>query len=67
MVMKMSDLKPCPFCGGRVELMNLTMPIRMFYCTNYQTCGAVVSFDNPKCNFERGDDEKIRAWNSRVR
>jgi len=27
----------------------------------------VVSFDNPKCNFERGDDEKIRAWNSRVR
>lgn len=25
-----------------------------------------VSFDKPACNYERGDSEKIKAWNRRV-
>lgn len=61
----MMELKPCPFCGGRVTLMNLVTPIKMFYCTNYKDCGAVVSFDNDVCNLEAGDRHKIRAWNRR--
>lgn len=61
----MDGLKPCPFCGGRVELMNLVTPIKMFYCLNYDECGAVVSFNNPRCDRERGNLEKVRAWNRR--
>lgn len=62
----MEKLKACPFCGGKVELMNLTLPIKMFYCLNYKECGAVVSFDNDTCNREAGDEYKIRAWNRRA-
>lgn len=57
------ELKPCPFCGGKVELMNLTLPVKMFYCLNYTSCGAVVSFNNPICDHEAGDRHKIRTFN----
>ncbi len=63
----MTELKHCPFCGGRVELMNLITPISMFYCLNYAECGAVVSFNNPVCDRETGDKNKIKAWNRRVK
>lgn len=62
----MNELKPCPFCGGKVELMNLYTPIPMFYCTNFRECGAIVSFDNDICNRELGDKHKIRRFNRRV-
>ena len=61
----MSELKACPFCGSKVTLMNLTLPIKMFYCNNYRECGAVVSFNNNKCNLEKGDYYKIQCWNRR--
>ena len=60
------ELKPCPFCGGKVELMNLFTPIPMFYCMNTQTCGAVVSFDNPQCNHDKWNKFKVMAWNRRA-
>lgn len=63
----MTELKSCPFCGGRVELMNLITPISMFYCLNYTECGAVVSFNNPACDREKGDDAKVKAWNRRTK
>lgn len=60
-------LKRCPFCGSKVNLMNLMTPVPMFYCKNYEKCGAVVSFDNPKCNLSSSDEPKIEAWNRRVK
>lgn len=60
----MNELKKCPFCGSNVTLMTLFTGMKMFYCKNYKDCGAVVSFDNPKCNVS--DAAKINAWNRRV-
>lgn len=61
------ELKPCPFCGGKVQIMNLMTPVTMIYCLNFKECGAVVSFDNPICNNSRTDEPKIKAWNRRTR
>lgn len=61
----MENIKPCPFCGSEVELMNLITPVKMFYCKNFDKCGAVVSFNNPICDREAGDRHKIKAWNRR--
>ena len=62
----MGNIKNCPFCGGKVEFMSMLTGMKMFYCKNYQNCGAVVSFDNPACNLG-GDKPKIRAWNRRAK
>lgn len=64
-LVKEPELKSCPFCGSRVQLMNLMTPLKMFYCTNYKDCGAVVSFDCRPCN--ASDKAKIDAWNRRER
>ena len=61
----MNELKKCPFCGSNVVLMTLFTGIKMFYCKNYDECGAVVSFDNPKCNSDN-DKAKIESWNRRI-
>lgn len=61
----MADLKTCPFCGRPVKLTKYVSPIKMFYCQN-ESCGAVVSFNNDLCNFEKGTENKIRCWNRRV-
>ena len=62
----MNELKACPFCGRKVELMSLFTGMKMFYCTNYQECGAVVSFNNEKCDTEKGNKHKIKCWNRRA-
>lgn len=62
----MSEIAPCPFCGGKMELMSLMTPIKMFYCLNYWECGAAVSFNNPKCDGERDDKHKIACFNRRT-
>ena len=59
-------IKNCPFCGNKADLMTLMTGIKVFYCRNYEKCGAVVSFDNPKCNLSTSDEPKIEAWNRRV-
>lgn len=63
--MKIRVLKSCPFCGHEVTLTHIVTPLSMFYCNNPE-CGAVVSFNNDKCDSERGNLEKIRAWNRRA-
>ena len=62
----MPEIKPCPFCGSKVELMNLITPVKMFYCTNFKDCGAIVSFNNDICDREAGDRHKIRFFNRRA-
>lgn len=59
------NIKRCPFCGSEVSFMNLMTPMKMFYCTNYKECGAVVSFNNVACDLG-GDAPKIKAWNRRA-
>lgn len=42
----MDKLKPCPFCGGKVNT-TINFGLLFFKC---KRCGAVISFDNKECN-----------------
>ena len=50
----MTELKPCPFCGGEAVL-------QAFYGGNYVECGTC------KCSTERfiKTEDAIQAWNNR--
>ena len=48
----MSELKPCPFCGGEAELDE--------YCGKY-----VVFCKNASCSWRKTKAEAIEAWNAR--
>ena len=43
------SLKPCPFCGKAVKEQPGFQGIIFFKCSNLE-CGAIISFDNFKCN-----------------
>ena len=60
------NLKPCPFCGGKADYMTLFSGMKMFYCRNHKTCGAVISFDNAACNIPQNDKGRIEAWTRRA-
>ncbi len=49
--MKYSEIKPCPFCGGKVKETRgvLNAPFCFYKCSNPK-CGAVMSFDNFAAN-----------------
>ena len=57
-------LKPCPFCGGEVELLDCYRHIKQrpscnkneFVC---KSCGAIV-------NWDMSDHKKIKAWSRRA-
>lgn len=58
-----SELKPCPFCGGKAsETVGIT-GLTAIVCTNYKSCGAYVTFDNPIANFN--SDFARAYWNKR--
>lgn len=67
----MTELKPCPFCGGRIEArhsrfsaMDGFQPL-LFCC---RECGAMVSFDDMTANIacKHGDDSvAIDLFNAR--
>lgn len=57
----MQELKPCPFCGGKVRRVIGFMGLNFFKC---RQCGAVISFDNDCYNTHK--DEAIEAYNRRV-
>lgn len=50
----MSDLKPCPFCGGKAHRM--FGPEVWIECTECQACSCM------HCNIETAEDD----WNRRV-
>lgn len=52
-------LKPCPFCGGRVKMINGMLGTIMFIC---EKCGADVMF----FGVEQDKDKAVKAWNRRT-
>ena len=53
----MSDLKPCPFCGGEAQCSeDLRFHISWVYCPG---CGAASGYRNTEA-------EAIEAWNTRA-
>ena len=54
----MSKLKPCPFCGGRVEEMTGITGLTMIVCSR---CKATVSFGG-----KERKDQATSAWNRRA-
>lgn len=56
----MNELKPCPFCGGKIEKVNAPMMNTvMFVC---KKCGADVCFYGAE-----HDPKATKAWNRRVK
>ena len=57
----MSDLKPCPFCGGEAKLVR-TWHLHHISC---RSCGANIGEIKRHPNDFRTRDEVIVAWNRR--
>lgn len=54
-------LKPCPFCGGRVKMVNgIIAGTIVFVC---EKCGADVMFFGT----EKDKDKAVKAWNRRAK
>src|SRR5574344_1038545 len=56
----MSELKPCPFCGGEAHT-SLIQSMWFVECDK-KDCGALLGFDAEKV----GKEEAITAWNRRA-
>lgn len=59
----MSELKPCPFCGGEAKLVNTWNCLCQIIC---RSCGANIGGIKRHPNDFRTRDEVIAAWNSRT-
>lgn len=58
----LKELKPCPFCGGKAELINFNM--------DYGT--VTVGCTNEECDITLGkgyfsEEEAVRKWNQRYK
>ena len=71
---KMTELKPCPFCGG--EKLIITDCKELEECSNFEKCEYVNCY-TVCCDFEQGGcgatsgyrlhkEEAIEAWNKRA-
>lgn len=54
----MSELKPCPFCGGDAVVRPLTISRSFLVCCNDCPAGMVLPYDS--------EAEAIEAWNTRT-
>ena len=63
-IKKDPNLKPCPFCGGKVKQAEGIGGLLFFSCMNYGECGAIISFDNIKCN--RFPKTAVMKYNKRA-
>jgi len=55
-----TQLKPCPFCGGKAELSSYGFRGYSANCANYDCIGWTVKRLNPSKN------DAIREWNRRT-
>ena len=51
----MSNIKPCPFCGGKAEALESTFCVWKVFCTE---CGANITLNT--------DENADVLWNKRV-
>ncbi len=64
----MTDLKPCPFCGGNARIINRAIGIRgtngfdWWHSIQCHLCNAAVGYDD---NRYRDKNDAIKAWNTR--
>lgn len=58
----MTELKPCPFCGGEAKLVNTWNCLCHIIC---RSCGATIGEAKRHPNDFRTRDEVIAAWNRR--
>ena len=54
----MTELKPCPFCGGEVYIVKGFSGLHMILCGN---CGLTAGFQS-----KEGKKESVKAWNRRT-
>lgn len=57
----MNELKPCPFCGGKVKMKKGLCELLFFECAK---CKAVIAFDDDTCNLHT--EKAIECWNRRA-
>lgn len=57
-----NELKPCPFCGGQARVTRGVRGIPFIFIKCRQ-CGAVISFDNDRCNYN--PCEAVKYFNRR--
>ena len=63
----MSELKPCPFCGGKAELSHTDITSEygrtsFVFCTKCTASGRMISVSPKYCS----DECAIEAWNRRA-
>lgn len=56
----MTELKPCPFCGGKIEKVNAPMMNTVMF--GYHKCGADVCFYGAE-----HEPKASKAWNRRAK
>jgi hypothetical protein len=70
-MMKETELKPCPFCGQRARLWQITRALSG-ECSGTIRCSCGCTFTKewyeilPKDGFVLGNDDIVTAWNRRA-
>jgi Lar family restriction alleviation protein len=60
-----TKLKPCPFCGGKAELVksNMTLTFADSFCVRCDNLGC---FIRPNTPHRLSDEDAINIWNRRA-